>query len=214
MFITLEGIEGAGKTTQVEKIVAFLQARGYDCAVTREPGGTPIGGQIRKILLDPANVGLAPEAELLLYIADRVQHIRTVIEPCLAVGRTVICDRFFDATLAYQGYARGLDIEKIFSLHQLVCNGLTPDITLLFDLDPTLGLMRAWRRIEAGKPDQAESRFERERVAFHTKVREGYLDLAHREPRRFRIIDATPGQSAVAQAVMQALDEALSGLKR
>jgi dTMP kinase len=118
MFITLEGIEGAGKTSQVRNIVAMLQARGYECVTTREPGGTPIGAQIRGVLLDPANSGLDARAELLLYVADRVQHIQTLIKPRLTAGSAVLCDRFFDATLVYQGYARGLDKGLIRNLHR------------------------------------------------------------------------------------------------
>ena len=150
MFITLEGIEGAGKSSQLQNIVAFLKDRGYECVTTREPGGTAIGGRIRGILLDPVNSDLDARAELLLYVADRVQHIKTVIEPALAKGRMVVCDRYFDATLVYQGYARGLDKGLIRELHRLVCGNLTPDLTLLFDLEPRIGLARAWREISNG----------------------------------------------------------------
>jgi dTMP kinase len=190
MFITLEGIEGAGKTSQLDNIVAFITARGYECITTREPGGTGIGAQIRGILLNPENHDLNADAELLLYVADRVQHIKTVIEPHLKAHRVVICDRFFDATMVYQGYARGLDKTLIRNLHHLVCGNLTPDLTLLFDLDPEVGLARAWRDIESGGRTDQESRFEKEKQVFHEKVRQGYLDAASSEPDRFRIIDA------------------------
>ncbi len=205
MFITLEGIEGAGKTTQMQNIVAFLRARGYECATTREPGGTVIGAQIRKVLLDPANREMDARTELLLYVADRVQHIRTVIQPHLAAGRVVVCDRFFDATLVYQGYARGLDKDLIRSLHQLVCNDLQPDATLLFDLEPAVGLARAWREIDSGGRTQQETRFENETLAFHRKVRDGYLDLARRAPQRYHLIDANGDARQVARAVEEAL---------
>jgi dTMP kinase len=201
MLITLEGIEGAGKTCQLEKMVAFIESRGYACVTTREPGGTPIGAQIRRLLLDPANHDLDPGAELLLYVADRIQHIRTVIEPNLANKRVVVCDRFFDATLVYQGYARGLDQQMILRLHRLVCNGLTPDLTLLFDLEPSVGLARAWRQIDNGGRTDLESRFEQEKIAFHQKVRAGYLDLAGQESHRFRIIDARQSQAQVTHAI-------------
>jgi dTMP kinase len=214
MFITLEGIEGAGKTTQVEKIVAFFETRGYDCVTTREPGGTPIGVLIRKLLLDPGNTGLDARSELLLYMADRVQHIRTVIEPHHAAGRVVICDRFFDATLVYQGYARGLDRSLIRNLHRLVCDDLQPDLTLLFDLDPEIGLSRAWQRIENGSPAHPESRFEQEAIAFHRRVRAGYLDLAQKEPKRFRIIDAGREAAAVTRAVLKTLQLFLMSVPR
>ena len=210
MFITLEGIEGAGKSSQLENIVAFFRTRGYECLTTREPGGTAIGQQIRGILLDPANRDLDARAELLLYVSDRIQHIRTVIEPHLGDRRVVVCDRFFDATLVYQGYARGLDMGLIRNLHRLVCNDLTPDLTLLFDLEPELGLARAWRQIGNGGRTSLESRFERETLEFHQKVRDGYLELARNDPQRFRIIDAAQGQGAVAEAIVKVLEAFLS----
>jgi len=190
MFITLEGIEGSGKTTQIQTIAGWLAAAGRDCLVTREPGGTGIGGQIRSILLNPDNRDLAPTAELLLYMADRVQHLQTVIRPALDAGKVVVCDRYFDATLVYQGYARGLDRAMIRQLHRLACGGVTPDLTLLLDLDPKTGLARAWRRIDTDVSHARESRFEKEQLSFHQRVREGYLELARREPRRFAVIDA------------------------
>jgi dTMP kinase len=141
-------------------------------------------------LLNPENNDLNADTELLLYVADRVQHIKTVIEPHLKDHRVVICDRFYDATMVYQGYARGLDKTLIRNLHHLVCGNLTPDLTLLFDLDPEVGLARAWRDIENGGRTDQESRFEKEKRVFHEKVRQGYLDAASSEPGRFRIIDA------------------------
>lgn len=212
MFLTLEGIEGAGKTTQVKNIVAFLQSKGYECVTTREPGGTAIGRQIRGILLDPDNQALDPGAELLLYMADRVQHIRSFIAPNLARGRAVICDRFFDATLVYQGYARGLDKDMVKTLHQLTCDGLQPDLTLLFDLAPEEGLARAWRQLASGDRTDQESRFEKETIAFHQRVREGYLTLARWQSHRFRVIDAHMDASRVAAAVITVL-EAFLGSK-
>ncbi len=211
MFITLEGIEGAGKSSQVQNIVSFFNARGYECLATREPGGTTIGQQIRGILLDPANHDLDAGAELLLYVADRIQHIKTVIEPHLGERRVVLCDRFFDATLVYQGYARVLDKGMIRDLHRLVCNDLTPDLTLLFDLEPKVGLTRAWHQIDNGGRPNLESRFELETLAFHQKVRDGYLDLARCDPRRFRIIDAAQGQNAVSEDIKRVLEAFLKG---
>ena len=211
MFITLEGIEGAGKSSQLQNIVAFLKDRGYECVTTREPGGTAIGGRIRGILLDPVNSDLDARAELLLYVADRVQHIKTVIEPALAKGRMVVCDRYFDATLVYQGYARGLDKGLIRELHRLVCGNLTPDLTLLFDLEPRIGLERAWREISNGGREDHESRFEQEKLVFHEKVRSGYLELAREEPRRFIIIDAARDEKQVAAAIQTTLAAFLNG---
>ncbi len=209
MFITLEGIEGAGKTSQLDNIVAFMEGGGYECVTTREPGGTAIGQQIRGVLLNPDNDDLDPGAELLLYVADRVHHIKTLIEPHLMAGRAVICDRFFDATLVYQGYARGLDKDLIRNLHRWVCRDLTPDLTLLFDLKPKVGLARAWRQINSGGRTGQESRFEQENLAFHERVRKGYLDLAQSEPERFRIIDAEKDPLHVAQAIEKALSDYL-----
>ncbi len=211
MFITLEGIEGAGKSSQLQNIVAFFKARDYACVTTREPGGTAIGAQIRGILLDPANCDLDARAELLLYVADRIQHIKTVIQPHRGARRVVLCDRYFDATLVYQGYARGLDMGLIRDLHRLVCNDLTPDLTLLFDLAPEVGLARAWRQIDNGGRTNLESRFELEKLAFHRKVRDGYLELARKDPQRYRIIDAAQGQSDVAEATEKVLQAYLNG---
>jgi dTMP kinase len=205
MFITLEGIEGSGKTSQIRRIARWLTAAGRDCLTTREPGGTPIGGQIRSVLLHPDNGELAPTAELLLYVADRVQHLETVVRPALAAGKVVVCDRYFDATLVYQGYARGLDRDTIRRLHQLACNGLTPDLTLLLDLDPEVGLARAWKRIHADDAHAQESRFEKERLGFHQRVRAGYLDLAGLEPQRFAVINAAVDEQAVGAQIEAAL---------
>jgi dTMP kinase len=205
MFITLEGIEGSGKTTQVKHIVAYLKTKGYDCVVTREPGATKIGKKIRSILLDPASQDLDPLAELLLYIADRVQHVKELITPALSAGKAVICDRFFDATVVYQGYARGLDIGLINRMHHLILEGLKPDITILLDLAPEIGLSRAWQQIENGKRAGRETRFEEEALSFHQKVRAGYLELASLEPDRFRIIDASQDEDQVRKDIIAAL---------
>ncbi len=201
MFITLEGIEGSGKTTQVQHIVAFLQGRGRDCTVTREPGGTRIGERIRAILLDPKSKDLDHTAELLLYSADRAQHIREVIRPALAAGGTVLCDRYFDATVVYQGYARGLDTSMISDLHRIVLGDLKPDVTILLDLPVKLGLSRAWKQIDAGNRDGLETRFEKEDLDFHERVRGGYLKLAGQEASRFRVIDASGDEDQVREQI-------------
>ena len=201
MFITLEGIEGSGKTTQICRLVEFFEGRGIECVATRQPGGTLIGENIRSILLDPANSALEPLAELLLYMADRAQHINELIRPALKNGKTVVCDRYFDATLVYQGFARGLSIDLIGQLHQLLFDDLKPDVTLLLDLPPQVGLERAWQQLNNGQRSGDESRFEAEAVAFHEKVRSGYLQLARLEPERFRIIDAAQTQNQVFAAM-------------
>jgi dTMP kinase len=207
MFITLEGIEGSGKTTQVDHISRFLRSNTMDIAVTREPGGTTLGQKIRGILLDPQSRDMTPATELLLYTADRAQHIRQVILPALETGKIVLCDRYFDATLVYQGYARGLDISEIRKLHQLMCKGLSPDLTLLFDLPPEIGLARAWKQIHSGDRCGDETRFEKEAVDFHRKVRQGYLELAGLEPDRFQIIDASRDEASVRRQIFSVLTE-------
>jgi len=205
MFLTLEGIEGSGKTTQIDNICRFLENKGHNCVITREPGGTKIGRKIRSILLDPENKGMEPMAELLLYFSDRVEHVKKLIKPALAEGKTVICDRYFDATLVYQGYARGLDIKLITRLHELVLEGLKPDITLLLDLSPETGLSRAWEQIGNGSRSGDETRFEKEALSFHEKIRAGYLELARLEPQRFRVIDASQEKNKVQMDIEKLL---------
>lgn len=205
MFITFEGIEGSGKTTQIRHALEYLKQRGKDCIVTREPGGTVTGQKIRAILLDPESRGMDPSAELLLYVADRAEHVNKVIKPSLSAGKTVLCDRYFDATVAYQGYARGLDIDLLIRMHKLILNDLKPDITFLLDLPPEAGLSRAWKQIEEGERAGIETRFEKEAIAFHEKVREGYLELARQEPGRFIVIDAMKDEDNVRQDIIKAL---------
>jgi len=206
MFISFEGIEGSGKTTQARHVSRFLRDKGHDCVITREPGGTRIGEKIRAILLDPSNKDMDPLTELLLYMADRSQHIKAIIHPRLAEGRTVLCDRYYDATMAYQGFARGLDVELIQKTHQLLFDDLKPDMTLLLDLPAEIGLTRAWEQIKNGNRAGAETRFEEERLSFHRKVREGYLELSHREPERFRVIDASKDEHDVLKKIITVLD--------
>jgi dTMP kinase len=213
MFITIEGIEGSGKTTQIEHISRFLQTHGVSIAVTREPGGTRLGQKIRAILLDPDSGEMASSTELLLYTADRAQHIREVIRPALDAGKVVLCDRYFDATLAYQGYARGLDITDIRELHRLMCDDLAPALTLLFDLSPEIGLSRAWKQINTGERSDSETRFEKEALEFHRKVREGYLDLSRMDRERFCIIDASQDEEGVRHQVFSALTRHLPALR-
>jgi len=205
MFITFEGIEGSGKTTQIKYLADYLSAKGYDCVMTREPGSTNIGKKIRGILLDPENNDLDPVAELLLYMADRIQHVKQVIIPALNKGKIVLCDRYADSTLVYQGFARGLDIELIKKLHSLLINDLKPDITFLFDLPPEIGLSRAWKQIKNGARSELETRFEKERLLFHEKVRNGYLELARLEPERFRIINALQDENRVMNEVIKTI---------
>ena len=206
MFITFEGIEGSGKTTQVQELKSFLTSRGHRCIVTREPGGTSIGEKIRAILLDPANKSICPQTELLLYIADRAQHVTEVIRPALSTGRMVICDRFADASVVYQGIVRRLNADLIGQLHRLTLGDLTPEATFLLDLPAETGLNRAWRRISTRQEAAGESRFEEENLAFHNRVRQGYLALAQREPNRFVIIDASRDPAQVTSDIIAAIE--------
>jgi dTMP kinase len=205
MFITLEGIEGSGKTTQLPHMVAYLRQAGHRCIVTREPGGTRIGRKIRAILLDPENSGLDSTAELLLYTADRAQHLAECVRPALAAGQTVLCDRYFDATRVYQGVARGLDSALVNHLHDLALGGLLPDLTFLLDLPAEVGLARALKQIAAGARSGRETRFEQEALQFHEKVRAGYLALAGREPGRIRVIDADRSEAEVRRDMLAVL---------
>jgi len=209
MFITLEGIEGCGKTTQINHLSNFFEDRGQPCVVTREPGGTAIGKEIRSILLNPSSTDLVPKAELLLYMADRAQHIATLVKPCLAQKKVVLCDRYFDATVVYQGCARGLDTGFICELHRLILEDFKPDITLLLDLSPRIGLARAWKQLNSGARSGSESRFEEETLSFHEKVRTGYLERARLEPERFRIIDASGDEGQVQADIRKVLTEYL-----
>ena len=209
MFISFEGIEGSGKTTQIRGVADALRQKGHDVIMTREPGGSMMGAQIRSILLDSNNKGMNPLAELLLYMADRAQHLDEIVKPGLASGSIVLCDRYYDATVAYQGYARGLDMDLISGLHGLAFGGYQPDLTFLLDLPPETGLGRAWRQIENGQRTGTETRFEEEALDFHRRVREGYLSLARLEPRRFRIIDAAGPREKVAREIMTVLDGAV-----
>ena len=193
MFITLEGIEGSGKTTQMESLVEFLKAQGRDVLALREPGGTPLGELVRDILLNSseASDGMTVEAELLLYEVSRAELVSKVIRPALSEGRFVICDRFTDSTVAYQHFGRGLGRDSVDNLNAFATGGLTPDITFLFDLPVPDGLGRAFKRIEAaGSGVNSEDRFEREALSFHERIRAGYLELAKEEPARVRVIDA------------------------
>ncbi len=204
LFITFEGTDGSGKTTQLELLIARLERAGYGVTRTVEPGGTRIGREIRRILLDSNNSGLDPRAELLLYFASRAQNVAEVIRPALAGGRVVVCDRFTDSTLVYQGAGRGLGGEAVEALHAIACGTLQPDLTIYLDIDLETGLARALarNRVTDG-PD--ESRMDNQAVEFHRRVRDAYLTLAARERERFRVIDAGGGIEAVAQSVWEAV---------
>lgn len=208
LFITFEGSEGSGKSTQITLLAESLKAGGSMVVLTREPGGTSIGDQVRKILLDPSNTALDPTTELLLYAASRAQHLAERIVPALKAGVVVLCDRFSDATIAYQGYGRGLDIGMIRAMDRTVTSGLRPHLTILFDIDAASGLARArGRNSTAGLAH--EGRFEEEDIAFHERVRMGYLALAREEPDRIRVVDAARPPDDVRRDVKMIVDEAL-----
>lgn len=183
-FITLEGPDGSGKTTQAHLLVQWLRDHGYDVLLTREPGGTEIGDQIRDILHDSNNAAMDPSTEFLLYSASRAQHVAQLILPSLNAGRHVVCDRYADSSLAYQGYGRGLDLEMMEAITGFATCGLKPDVTLYFDIPPGEGLKR---RRQSG---EEWNRMDAEALAFHRRVRAGYLELANSEPGRWRVLEA------------------------
>jgi dTMP kinase len=203
LFITFEGIEGCGKTTQIGLLTSFLKNIHRPFLLTREPGGTEVGEQIRQILLYSENVGIEPMAELYLYAAARVQHLCQVISPALRDGKVVICDRFADATLAYQGYGRGLDLSWIEEIHARTMENVKPDLTFLLDLPVQEGLRRALKRME--KHSVKEDRFEKEALDFHRRVREGYLMLARREPQRIIVLDGTKDEQTLHREILSHL---------
>lgn len=206
-FVTFEGIEGCGKSTQINLLEKVLAEKNIPFSLTREPGGTKIGTKIRSILLDTDNRDIRPACELLLYAADRAQHVESVIRPALSEGKVLICDRYFDATTAYQGNARGLDRELIISLNHIASSGLTPDLTFLIDCPVEIGLTRAIRRSEDEAP--GEMRFEKEAISFHHKVREGYLEIAGKNPERVKIINGNRPVGEVHEEIAGIFMEAI-----
>ncbi len=199
LFISFEGIEGTGKTTQARLLAEYLSARGFSTVLTEEPGGTSIGLRIREVILKVEHTEMHSLTELLLYSADRSQHIHELVLPALHSGKTIITDRFSDSTMAYQGFGRGLDIDLIAELDRIVTGGLRPDLTLLLDMDVETGL---GRNRGANKVD----RLELEDIAFHEKVRAGYHELARKEPERIRLIDASEGIEETKAKIIKAVD--------
>ena len=207
-FITFEGPEGSGKSTQIRLLAELLDTQGIDVCCTREPGGTAAGESIRNILQhDAAGESLADRAELLLFTASRAQLMNQVILPALDAGSWVLCDRFIDSTLAYQGFARGMDIATLDAINQFAIYTRVPDLTLLLDLDVDTGFRRLEERYSRG--EESHDRFEREARAFHHRVHDGYHQLAAREPKRFRIIDADRSKEHVSSDIWHVVKEAL-----
>jgi len=207
-FITIEGVEGCGKTTQIKLLHAALRAQNIPTLITREPGGCSIADKIRSILLDPSHTHMVPTAELLLYAAARSQHIQEVIRPALEAGKVVICDRFTDATMAYQGYARGLNLKTIEYLAQLACDGIEPGITLWLDLPVGVGVERARQRNHS-QGSGAEARFDQESLQFHSRVHQGYAQLHKQNPQRITRIDADAIPSQVTERILKVVKQHL-----
>lgn len=202
-FVSFEGIEGCGKTTQIELLSDHLKSTSIPHTITREPGGTAVGEGIRKILLHSETIHLTSAAELLLFYASRSQNMAEKILPALDRGEMVLCDRFYHASLAYQGYGRGIPLDFIDKVTDLVCNDHRPEITILLDIEPRVGLERARARNHARA--NHEGRFEAEDLDFYTRVRQGYLELARREPKRIRIIHADRPIDVVHQDILHVL---------
>lgn len=198
VFITFEGMDGSGKTTQMRRLARRLRKQGRAVLETAEPGGTEIGSQIRRILLDSANHALSPTAELLLYFACRAQNVDESIVPALAAGTIVLSDRFTDSSLVYQGCGRGLGAESVLALDRIACRGLKPDLTLLIDIDLATSLARAEARNRRGN---GADRMERQEAAFYERVRDAYLALAAQEPGRFHIVDGRDKLDSVAAQI-------------
>ena len=206
MFITLEGPEGSGKSTQIKRLAKRLELMGFPVITTREPGGTPIGDQIRQVLVRMENKELHPRTEILLFLAARAQLVEQLIKPALQDGKIILCDRYGDSTLAYQGYGHGLDLEKLRQMLDFATDHLKPDLTILLDLDVKLGMMRKKAEDEWNRLDAYE-------VLFHERVREGYLNLAREEPDRWRIVDASQGIDAVQEDLLRIILDALKNHK-
>ncbi len=209
LFITLEGVEGCGKSTQARLLVEHLEGRGVEVVLTREPGGTALGERLREILLDIGQTGMRPETELFLYLASRAEHVAHVIAPALKRGSVVISDRFGDASVAYQGGGRGLGVDLVRSLNETATSGVKPNISFLLDLDAGEGLGRLDGRIQDGRPGASRDRIEREAIEFHRLVRQAYLEEAAREPGRFVVLDAGSHVEELAREIASRVDALL-----
>jgi dTMP kinase len=204
MFITLEGPEGSGKTSQIPPLVAFLQGLGYPVLATREPGGTPISDQVRQVLMNMDNKAMHPRTEILLFCASRAQHVEQFIRPNLNAGKIILCDRYADSTLAYQGYGHQNDLDFLHRLLDYATGGLKPDLTLLLDLDIETGLQR--RRSSGGE----WNRLDDYELAFHRRVRQGYLELAKSEPTRWKVVDASQDKDTVQNSMREIIFKELT----
>ena len=208
LFVTFEGPDGSGKTTQMQLLADWLRGRGFDVLTTREPGGTSIGDQIRAILHDPKNADMRPATEALLFSASRAQIVDQVIRPALRRGQIVLCDRYADSTMAYQGYGRGLDLDALRTITAFATGGLTPDLTIYLDLDVEEGLRRKRAAYEAGQSEW--TRMDQMEVNFHRRVREGYLRMAAAEPERWLVLDARRPIEEVQALIRAKVEEKLT----
>ena len=204
MFITFEGGEGAGKSTAIKRIVEKLTSEGYEIVLTREPGGTPIAEEIRNVILDKKNTAMDPRTEALLYAASRRQHLVEKVIPALKEGKLVLCDRFLDSSLAYQGGARGIGIDTVYNMNLFATEGMLPDLTILFDIKPEEGLARI-----AANSQREVNRLDVEKLTFHNKVRDSFHELAKKFPERFVIVDASKGPDEVFEDAYKAIEDRL-----
>ena len=210
--ISFEGGDGSGKTTQLKLLEGYLASHGKGCVSTREPGGTTLGKMIRQVLLEVGKEELSSPTELFLYLADRAQHVQEVIQPAIKSGKLVLCDRFTDSTLAYQGYGRRVDIEMLRRLNQIASRGITPDLTFLLDCPVDEGLSRTAQRASEQRTSHGrEDRFEREQLEFHERVRKGFLELAQAEPKRIYRLDASRPVQKVHEQIKRVVDQRMSG---
>ena len=209
LFITFEGIDGCGKSTQREPLAEQLKQRGFEVVVTREPGGTEIGEGIRRLLISDASIHIAPTTELLLYVAARAQHVAELIKPSVEAGRIVISDRYTDSTVAFQGYGRGLDLEMVAKLNRFATSGLVPDLTIVFDLDPAMARTRLGSRPVGG----LLGAFDEQDADFHERMRSGYLRMAKSEPSRICVVDASGSAQETHSKVLALVLPKLEGIR-
>jgi len=213
ILITFEGIDGCGKSTHIASLARHVSALGISTVVTVEPGGTGFGAQVRSIVLSQETTGLGPVAELMLYAADRSEHVRTLIGPALDKGQLVLCDRFTDSSVAFQGYGRGLDLDLIENLNHIATGGLEPDLTILLDLDPAVAASRLESRIAGTAAKGPADRFDREAREFHSRVREGYLRLREARPDRIVLIDSSGPSDLVEERIRTKVQPLIDRLK-
>ena len=208
--VSFEGGDGSGKSTQLRLLEGYLSSHGRACLSTREPGGTNLGKMIRKVLLEVGDERISSQTELFLYLADRAQHVQEVIQPAMASGRMVLCDRFTDSTLAYQGYGRGVDLDMLRQMTDIASRGITPDLTFLLDCPAEVGLSRTAQRVlEPTLRKGREDRFESESVDFHERVRKGFLELARAEPKRIYVIAAARAIEEVHEEIKRIVERKL-----